>query len=113
MLLPEEELGIFSEISTLLELEKITQSLETEIPLSEEEILLSSEQITLSLDLKSTLIHKIEDNLAIILLSGVIIRLDPQMRSFLLQLRMESFSSELREGSLSILRRLLFQEVSR
>lgn len=98
MLLPEEELGIFSEISTLLELEKITQSLETEIPLSEEEILLSSEQITLLLDLKSTLIHKIEDNLVIIPLSGVIINLDLQICSFLLPLKMELSSSELRRG---------------
>ena len=73
MLLLEEELGIFSEISTLLELEKITQSLGTEIPLSEVETLLSNEQTTLLLDLRSTLIHKIEDNLAIILLYGVII----------------------------------------
>lgn len=73
MLLPEEELEIFSEILTSSVCEKITPSLETEIPLSEVEILLSSEQTTLSLDLRSTLIHKIEDNLAIILLSGVII----------------------------------------
>ena len=98
MLLPEEELGIFSEISTLLELEKITQSLETEIPLSEVKILLSSEQITLLLDLRSTLIHKIEDNLVIIPLSGVIINLDLQMCSFLLPLKMELSSSELRRG---------------
>ena len=40
----------FSEISTLLELEKTILSLETEILLSEEEILLSSERTTLLLD---------------------------------------------------------------
>ena len=98
-----------NENSTLLGFEKTILSLETEIPLSEEEILLSSERTTLLLDLKSTLIHKIEDNLAIILLSGVIIRLDPQMRSFLLPLRMGPSSSELRRDSRSVYLRLLSQ----
>ena len=64
-----------NENSTLLGFEKTILSLETEIPLSEVEILLSSERITLSLDQISTLIHKIEDNLTIIPLSGVIINL--------------------------------------
>ena len=98
-----------NENSTLLGFEKTILSLETEIPLSEEEILLSSERTTLLLDLKSTLIHKIEDNLAIILLSGVIIRLDPQMRSFLPQLRMGLSSSGLRRDSRSVCLRLLSQ----
>ena len=96
-----------------MESKEITPSLETEIPLSEEEILLSSEQITLLLDLRSTLIHKINEQLVEIPLSGVIINKDFEVNNSLLQLRMESSSSELREGSLSILRRLLFQEVSR
>ena len=92
----DDNKGQFKGILTLLEFEEITLSLETEIPLSEEEILLSSERITLLLDLKSTLIHKIEDNLVIIHLSGVIINLDLQMYSFLLPLRMGLSSSELR-----------------
>ena len=98
-----------NENSTLLGFEKTILSLETEIPLSEEEILLSSERTTLLLDLKSILIHKIEDRLAIILLSGVIINLDLQMRSFLLQLKMEPSSSELRRDLRSVCLRLLSQ----
>ena len=87
-----------NENSTLLGFEKTILSLETEIPLSEEEILLSSERTTLLLDLKSTLIHKIEDNLAIILLSGVIMSEDLVQRGISLQLRMGPSSSELRRG---------------
>ena len=60
------------EALTLLEFEKKIKSHETETPLSEVKILLSSERITLSLDQISTLIHKIEDNLIIILSFGVI-----------------------------------------
>ena len=99
----------FSEISTLSELEKRIESHEAEIQLLVGKILLWREQITLSLDLRSTLIHKIEDNLAIILLSGVIINLDLQMRSFLLQLKMEPSSSELRRDLRSVCLRLLSQ----
>lgn len=66
----------YSEILTLLELEKKIKSYETETPLSEVEILLSSEQITLLLDQISTLTHKIEDNLAITLLYGATILIE-------------------------------------
>ena len=66
----------FNETLILLELGKPIESHETEIQLLAGKILLSSERITLSLDQISTLIHKIEDKLIIIRLSGVTINKD-------------------------------------
>lgn len=76
MLLLEEMQEKFNETLILLELGKPIESHETEIQLLAGKILLSSERITLSLDQISTLIHKIEDKLIIIRLSGVTINKD-------------------------------------
>lgn len=104
MLLPEEELEIFSEILTSSVCEKIILSLETEIPLSEVEILLSSEQITLSLDQMFFMIE-----LVIIPLHEAITKLGQILLEILFQLRTGPSSSELRRDSRSVCLRLLSQ----
>ena len=92
----------FSEISTLLELEKTILSLETEIPLSEEEILLSSERTTLLLDQMFFMIK-----LVIIPLYEAITKLGQILLEILFQLRTGPSSSELRRDSRSVCLRLL------
>ena len=94
----------FSEISTLLELEKTILSLETEIPLSEEEILLSSERTTLLLDQMFFMIK-----LVIIPLYEAITKLGQILLEILFQLRTGPSSSELRRDSRSVCLRLLSQ----